>query len=178
MKEKTAKDAASVAASENETTKESTALVETKEGDVAGPLQLALSPELQDKLMLEFQEALHQVESGFGMLTAPGDIAAMQTPFEVVDAITLDDFEDRKTGEVKVKHIFRLQLPDGRVLQTMQGDARPRRVLANLFRSARSLGQAIVAGPYLYEKKVVPGQIQAAWIFAQQPGFKVRPQNA
>ncbi len=181
---KTAKDAASEAVSKNEAglepgnvTQQSTALVETKEGDISGPMQLVLSPELQDKLMLEFQEALHQVEAGFGSLTAPGDVAAMQTPFDVIDAITIDDFEDRKTGEVKVKHVFALELPDGRVLHTMQSDARPRRMLANMFRAARSLGQAIAAGPYTYEKKVIPGQIQAAWIFAQQPGFKVRPQQ-
>ena len=172
MKTNTAKGAEGEAMSE----KESTALTETREGDVAGPMQLALSQELQDKLMLEFQEALHQVESGFGSLTAPGDVAAMQTPFYVIDAITIDDFEDRQTGEVKVKHIFRLQTEDGRILNTMQSDARPRRVLANMFRAARGLGKRVAAGPCLYTKKVIPGQIQPAWIFDQQAGYRVREQ--
>lgn len=177
---KTAKDAAGEAVSTNEQVteqKQSQALVVSGDGDVSGPLALALSPALQDKLMLEFQEALHQVESGFGTLTAPGDIALMAVPFKIIDAITIDDFEDRKNGEIKTKHIFKLELADGRVLHTMQSDARPRRVLAQLFQRARQLQMPIVAGPYLYEKKKIEGQIQAAWIFQQQPGWRVTQQQ-
>lgn len=172
---KTAKDAAGEAVSENanqQATQQSIALVETKEGDVSGPLQLALSQSMQDQLTIEFQEALHQVESGFGVLTAPTEVAAMQTPFYVIDAITINDYEDRSKGEILVKHIFKLELQDGRILHVMQGDARPRRVLASLFQKARAVGARLEVGPYLYEKKPIPGQINPAWIFAQQPGFK------
>lgn len=177
MEKKSAKDAASEAVSTTEKAEPSQALVVSGDGDVSGPLVLALSANLQDKLMLEFQEALHQVESGFGTLTAPGDVAAMGVPFSVIDAITIDDFEDRKNGEIKTKHVFKLELADGRVLHTMQSDARPRRVLAQLFQRARQLQMPIVAGPYLYEKRKIEGQIQSAWIFQQQPGWKVAQQQ-
>lgn len=177
---KTVKDTASEAVSGNATTtnpgvitgdKTATALTVTGDGDISGPLRVALSQAMQDQLALEFQEALHQVESGFGALTAPGDVAKMGVPFKVIDAITVDDFFDRSTGEIKVKHIFKLEFEDGRVVCTMQSDARPRRVLADAFRKARAVGARLEAGPYLYEKKDV-GQIQPAWIFAQQPGFR------
>lgn len=169
---KSAKDAASEAVSTTTNNQTSTALVETKEGDVSGPMGLALSQSMRDQLALEFQEALHQVEEGFGALTSPTDVAAMGIPFNVIDAITITDYEDRGKGEILTKHVFKLELADKRVLFTMQGDARPRRVFASLFQKARAGGMRVSAGPYLYEKKPIPGQPQAAWIFVQQPGFR------
>jgi len=168
MSEKTAKGGAGVASS-NDTQ----ALQTTADGDVSGPLELALSPEAQDRLMQELQESMHQVAEGFGSLVAPGDIAKQGEPFSVIDAITVPDYLDRRTGEEKVKHIFKLEFPDGRVQLTMQSDARPRRMLARSFQIARTLGQRIKAGPYLYEQKVIPNQPQPAWIFAQQKGFSI-----
>lgn len=175
MPKETVKDTAGVAVSNESSSvnpNPSTALAVSPSGDVTGPMRLALSQAMQDQLALEFQEAMHQVESGFGSLTAPGDIAAMKTPFKVIDAITIDDFEDRKTGEIKVKHVFKLEMADSRVFFTMQSDARPRRALADFFRKGRAVGARVEVGPYLYEKKDV-GQIQAAWILVQQPGFQV-----
>jgi len=174
MAKETAKDAAGVAASGNEAGVEPgnvRSLITTGDGDVSGPIALALSPELQDSLMLELSESLHQVAEGFGSLVAPGEIAKQGVPFTVIDAITIPDYEDRKTGEVKVKHIFKLETADGRVLMTMQSDARPRRVLARAFQVARTLGERVKAGPYLYEAKAIVGQIQPAFIFAPQKGF-------
>lgn len=153
---------------------QSQALVTTGDGDVSGSMKaaLALSQEMRDQLTLELQEALHQVEEGFGALTNAGDVAAMGIPFHVIDAVTVPDYFDRSKGEILTKHIFKLQLQDGRVLFTMQGDARPRRVFASVFQKARSQGMRVEAGPYLYVKKPIPGQPQAAWIFEQQPGFR------
>lgn len=153
------------------------ALQVTGDGDVSGPLDLALSPQAQDALMLELNEALHQVTEGFQTLTKPGDIFALAQPFDVVDAITINDFVDRKTGEEKVKHIFKLEFPDGRVMMTMQSDARPRRVLASAFQKARALGRRVRVGPYLYESKKIEGQIQPAFIFTQQAGFQSRVES-
>ena len=172
---KTAKDADNgvVSKTEPQTVKDqSQALVTTESGDVSGPMRLALSQGMQDQLALELQEALHQVEEGFGALTSPTDVAAMNVPFKVIDAITITDYEDRSKGEVLTKHVFKLELADGRIIYTMQGDARPRRVFASVFQKARAGGMRVEAGPYRYEKKPIPGQPQAAWIFVQQPGFR------
>lgn len=169
---KTVKDTASEAVSKNEP--QTQALATTGDGDVSGPMQaaLGLSKEMRDQLSLELQEALHQVEEGFGALTSPTDVAAMGIPFTVIDAVTITDYEDRAKGEILTKHVFKLQLADSRVLFVMQGDARPRRVFASVFQKARAQGMRVEAGPYLYEKKPIPGQPQPAWIFVQQPGFK------
>ncbi len=159
---------------ENPSTDNTEALVVSGDGDVSGPLSqaLGLSRDTQDRLLQELQESLHQVSEGFGDLTKPGDIYDMRAPFSVIDAITIPDYVDQKTGEEKVKHIFKLELEDGRVLLTMQSDARPRRVLASIFTRARAIGAKAKAGPYLYEKKAITGQIQPAFIFVQQKGFR------
>lgn len=149
-----------------------TALTTTREGDVAGPLALALSSDATDRILAELSDALHRIEEGFGNLTAPGAIAVADRPFVIVDAMTVDDFVDKTTGETKVKHIFKLQFPDGDVKLTMQSDAGPRRILADAFRKARLVGHTLTVGPYKYVKKTIPGQIQAAYIFEQQPGFR------
>lgn len=165
----------SVAVSVAEPEKQTQALVVTGDGDIAGPIALALSTETADRLMQELQEALHQVQEGFGNLVAPGDIYKLQEPFFVVDAITINDYVDQRTGEEKIKHIFKLEFADGRVLMTMQSDARPRKILAKTFQAARALGYKVKAGPYLYEQKAT-GQVQSAFIFAQQPGFRTSMQ--
>lgn len=151
------------------------ATVESVNGDVIGTLDLSLSQEMRDSLTAEFLDALHQVQEGFGELTAPGDIFATGLPFFVVDAATIEDYEDQSTGEVKIKHIFRLEFADGTVKSVMQSDARPRRVLAKAFTSVRKLGARMKAGPYMFEKKLIPRQIQPAFIFRQMPGFKAAP---
>lgn len=175
-------DAASEAVSKTESVNPSQALQTTGDGDVSGSINLALSlsQETQDKLTQEFADLFSQVETGFDALTNPTAIATGQStagvPFHVIDALTIDDYLDRTKGEILVKHIFRLEFPDGRVMNTMQGDARPRRTLARLFTVARSKGMKIKVGPYLYEKKPIPGQPQPAWIFTQQPGFRLAEQ--
>lgn len=151
------------------------ALQTTGDGDVSGSLQLALSSETQDALMQEMQDALHQVSEGFGELAKPGDIYKAGETFTVIDAITIPDFEDKRKGEIMVKHIFKLEFPDGRIKLVMQGDARPRRLLARSFQIARTLGQRIKAGPYIYGEKPITGQPQPAFIFVQQPGFHAGP---
>jgi hypothetical protein len=157
------------------TTNQTAAITEMDNGDVAGVLDLQLSQETRDALTAEFLDALHQVQDGFGELTAPGKIFDMGLPFHVIDAATITDFEDQTTGEVKTKHVFRLEFEDGTVRNVMQSDARPRRVLASVFTSSRKLGARLKAGPYKYEKKAIPRQLQPAFIFTQQPGFKVAP---
>src|SRR6267142_5156079 len=172
MPKETAKDAAGVASSnDTQNPQPQQALTVTADGDVSGPLQLALSTETQDKLMQALQESLHQVSEGFGDLISPGKIHAMDLPFTVIDAITIPDYVDRTTGEEKVKHVFKLQFDDERIMLTMQGDARPRRTVASLFQKARALGARAKAGPYKYGTKDVKN-INPAFIFVEQPGFK------
>lgn len=145
-------------------------------GDVVGQLSAAnLSAEARDLMTRELLEAMHQVQSGFGTLTAPGEIFKLDQVFHVVDAITIPDYVDQTTGEEKVKHIFCLQFADGVARNVMQSDARPRRVLANAFSTARQLGVAIKAGPYKYASKPIPRQMQPALIFEQQAGFAIGP---
>jgi len=181
---KTAKDAGSVAVSENEAGLEpgnvendKTALVVTGDGDVSGSLLLALSQDAQDEAMRTLIEGLHQVQEGFGELTKPGDIFNMDRSFNVIDATTINDFTDQNTGEVKTKHIFKLEFSEGDVRLVMQSDARPRAILASVFTRARLLGERIVAGPYKFSRKPIPRQIQPAYIFTQQPGFYAGPVN-
>lgn len=166
------KTAASETQTETQTANATQALTVSETGDVSGPVQLALSTETQDRLLQEFQSAMHQVQEGFGDLAKPTDIYAQGLPFTVIDAVTIDDFEDKRKGEILVKHIFKLEFEDGRTMLTMQSDARPRRELAKLFTRARALGARVKAGPYKYEMKDV-NQPQPAFIFAQQPGFQV-----
>lgn len=166
---------AEVETNENEAvTDAKQALIVTGDGDVSGPLQLALSQQMQDQLMLELQDALHQVQEGFGELSKPRDLFAQEAVFDVVDAITISDFEDRRSGEVLTKHIFKLQFPDTRIALVMQSDARPRRILAQAFARARALGGRIVCGPYKFGQKTIPGQPEPAMIFVQQPGFEAK----
>lgn len=180
MSDKTAKKAAGEAVSNDATAgtaNQETALTITGDGDVSGSLMLALSQSGRDEALRQFMEELHRVQEGFGDLTAPGDVYKMDRPFDVVDATTIPDFVDRKTGEVKVKHIFKLQFPEGDIKMVMQSNAGPRATLASLFASARLLGERITAGPYRFAQKDT-GQIQPAYIFVQQAGFAVRPRAA
>lgn len=131
-----------------------------------------ISPELRDKLTAELQKALHSIETGFDVLTKPGDIEKTGVTFSVVDALLIPDFIDKRTGEESEKCIFRLQYDDGRVVTVMQSAARPRKVIAQAFESAMQLGVRLTMGPYKFVRKGV-GQIQDAVIFEQQANFRV-----
>lgn len=136
-----------------------------------------LSQQTVDLMTQELRTALHQIEKGFGELTAPGKIFEMDQPFYVVDAFTIPDYVDQTSGEEKIKHVFTLEFDGGVVRNTMQSDARPRRVLAKAFMLVNQLGGRLRIGPYKYEKKPIPRQIQPAFIFVQQPGFKQEAHN-
>ena len=178
MSSKTVKGTASEAVSETDNVNASQALQTTGDGDISGPLTLALSQTARDDAMRQFMEELHRVQEGFGDLTKPGDIYKMDRAFDVIDATTITDYVDQKTGEVKTKHVFKLQFAEGDVRMVMQSTAGPRAALASLFASARLLGERIAVGPYKFTEKAIPHQIQAAIIFVQQPGFAVRPRRA
>ncbi len=178
MKEKTAtgaaKDAVSNPATETEGSKQEaegsqdTALATVDPGEQE--ISLGLSPETMERLSIELQKAMHAVEMGGG-LTSPTDLFAANQAFTIVDGIFIEDFVDRKTGEEKSKCLFRLEFADGRVVNTMQSAARPRKVLTDVCEIARTLGRGVRIGPYKFIKKGV-GQIQDALIFEQQPGWK------
>lgn len=177
---KTVKDTVSEAVSQNNAvalagTAQQSALVVTGDGDISGPLNVALSQGARDEVLRKFLEDAHRVQESFGELTAPGDVFKMNRAFAVVDATTISDFVDQNTGEVKTKHIFKLVFPEGDVKMVMQSDAGPRASLASLFAGARLLGERIEVGPYKFDQKPIPRQIQPAYIFVQQPGFGVRP---
>lgn len=140
----------------------------------SGQLQLTLSPETLEQMSKELRDALAQIANGFDSLTKPGEIFDTDQSFYVIDAFTIDDFVDQKTGEEKVKHIFRLEFDGGVIRNIMQSDARPRRILAKSFMLARGMGGRLRQGPFKMEKKTITGQIQPAYIFAQQPGFTQR----
>lgn len=173
---KTAKNAVGEAVSTDQPEPQATvtALATTKDGDVSGPMELAFSSEMQDKILSDLLQGLHQVKEGFGELTAPTKIAALDQTFNVIDAITIPDYLDKTRGEELVKHVFKLEFADGVIKFVMQGDARPRAALAAVFQQARLVGKRVIAGPYKYAQKAIPGQPQAAWIFEQQPGFDAR----
>src|SRR5689334_4070904 len=98
-------------------------------GDVSGPLHLAISDAARDVLIQKFQEKIHRVKTGFDALTKPGDIHKQGQPFWVVNALTIDDYLDKRKGELLTKHVFQLEFEDDRVVNIMQGDAGPRREL-------------------------------------------------
>jgi len=139
----------------------------------AGTFSLAsISQETLDAMGVELQSLLHQIDTGFGELTAPGLIFSMDQPFDLIDGFTINDYVDRTTGEEKTKHVFRLEFDGGVVKNVMQSDARPRRVLARAFELINQMGQKVRMGPYKFTKKVIPNQIQPAFIFTEQPGFR------
>lgn len=146
------------------------------EQDIGGSLDMVLSQGVRDSLMLEMREMLEQVTEGFNELTKPSDIYKMDQPFIIVGALTIEDYEDKNTGELKTKHIFRLQFEDGIVKNIMQSTARPRAVLAKMFYAARQLGLGVACGPYKFTEKAT-GKPQPALILAQQKGFACRQVN-
>lgn len=176
MPRETAKGASNVDVSQETPAKQeatgSEALATTQGAAIQGQgADLHLSQDVRDRLSLELAELMHAVEMGFDKTTKPSDILAAGQVFDIVDGILIDNFEDRTTGEVKSKCVFRLEYPDGRVVNVMQSAARPRAVYAQLCETARSLGLSFRAGPFKFAKKGV-GQIQDAVIFEQQPGWK------
>lgn len=148
------------------------AAMTASQNEPAGPLTLGIPDDLRAQMSLELQQALHQIETGFGELISPTKIYEAGQQFHVIDGFTVGDYEDRQTGEISTKHIFRLETEDGVVLNMMQSDARPRRVIAKACMLAAGLGGRLRIGPYKLEKKKIIGQIQDALIFVPQPGFK------
>lgn len=132
----------------------------------------SISQATLDSMGVELQSLLHQIDTGFGELTAPGLVFQMDQPFDLIDGFTIRDYLDRTTGEEKIKHVFRLEFDGGVVKNVMQSDARPRRVLARAFELINQMGQKVRMGPYKFSKKVIPNQIQPAFIFTEQSGFR------
>ena len=177
MSGKTAKGTASEAVSESDNVSNPQALQTTGDGDISGSLMLALSEGARDEVLKQFLETAHRVLEGFDDLTKPGDILKTDRAFDVIDAATITDYVDKDTGEVKTKHLFKLQFPEGDTRMVMQSTAPPRAAVADLFTLARQTGQGIVLGPYKFGTKNT-GRIQPAIIFVQQPGFKLRSKAA
>lgn len=165
--------------------KDATALVEAiedqedaamtaSENEPAGALATVgtIPDALRAQMSLELQEALRQIEAGFGDLSKPTDVFNRGQEFWIIDGFTIPDYEDKATGEVKTKHIFRCETAEGLIFSMMQSDARPRRVVARALTLAAGLGGRLRFGPYKLEKKKIVGQIQDALIFVPQAGFK------
>lgn len=132
-----------------------------------------LSRETVDKLSLELSETLHQVTMPLEDRVKASKIHQRGESFMIIDATTIRDFEEKRTGDISDKHVFVLEFATGDVEVIMQSDAKPRRRLADMFSLARSLGRSALAGPYRIEAKAV-GQAQDALIFEKQPGFQAR----
>jgi hypothetical protein len=141
-------------------------------GDVSGPLDLALSQGMRDELVRELLESIARVKEGFGTLVKPGTLYDQGRSFHVIEAFTVNNFVDRDTGEIRTKHLFKLQFDEGDVATIMQSDTGPRGELAGLFTRARALGGKIMAGPYKFETKDTK-RPNPAFIFVQQPGFDI-----
>lgn len=131
----------------------------------------SISQATLDSMGVELQGLLHQIDTGFGELTAPGLIFQLDQPFFLIDGFTIRDYVDQTTGEEKMKHVFRLEFDGGVIKNVMQSDARPRRVLARAFELINQMGQKVRMGPYKFTKKPIPRQIQPAFIFSEQVGF-------
>ncbi len=91
----------------------------------------------------------------------------------IVDAMTINDYEDRNTGELSTKYVFILEFPQGDVSAIMQSASRARAEIAETFQLARALGGKAHMGPYKMEEKNT-GKPQPALIFVRQPGFEAR----
>lgn len=135
-------------------------------------VDLGISQEARDKMAQALQKALHEVEV-FGDLMTPGKIHASGELFFIVDGLNVDNFVDKKTGEIKSKCIFVLQFTDGRVVNMMQNSARPRAIYADAAEAARSCGLRYEAGPMRLTTKNV-NNINDAFIFERLPGFQQR----
>lgn len=172
----TNKEKGEAASNDNSIAKTETEAPETSQSiDLAQARQMLgnLSRETVDKLSLELTETLHQVTLGLDDKIKVSKIFDRGDSFKVIDATTLTEYLDKRTGEISSKHIFVLEFPQGDVQVIMQSDAQPRARLVKLFSTARALGARAEAGPYKMEKKEV-GQPQPAFIFEKQPGFQAR----
>lgn len=133
--------------------------------------RLGLSEMMQEKLSIDLARTLHQIEMGIGD-TSASKVAKLGVSFFVVDGVYIDEFEDRKTGEVKSKVVFQLDCDDGVVRTIMQSAARPRKLLADACEQARMLGARFKAGPYKFTSKTVNAGPSDALIFEAQPGCR------
>lgn len=144
------------------------------EKEISGSLDMILSQSRKEDIIIRLRGLLGQVAEGFGDMTKPSDIFKMDQPFYVIGASTIDDYVDTNTGEVKTKHIFRLEFENGLVKNIMQSSARPRAVLAECFVLAAQIGGRLRCGPYKFTEKNTR-KPQPALIFSEQQGFQCRP---
>lgn len=184
MSTKTAKDAASGAVSNETEKKDETAtgqeLATTDQRQDIGAVigGLGLSQATVERLTLELKEKLHSITIGMDDRTKASAILERGDPFMVIDAVTIEDWENKDTGEIQKKHIFVLEFPQGDVQVIMQSHTRNRGELAETFALARALTGKAVMGPYKMAAKPVAGRPQPALIFERQPGFKARAMSA
>lgn len=135
-------------------------------------VNLGLSSELYDKLSLDMRRALHAVEMGWDVLSKPTDILKRNQVFYVIDALVIEDYLDKRNGELTSKCVFVLEFEDSHVETVMQSAARPRLNLAKGVENARLLGATYRAGPYKFAAVNVNNQLNDAIIFERQPGWR------
>jgi hypothetical protein len=78
--------------------------------EISGSLDIALSADTQDALALELRELMGQIGEGFGELTKPSDIFAMDQPFWIIGAATIDDFMESRPARLRRSIFFALSL--------------------------------------------------------------------
>lgn len=139
---------------------------------------LGLSQATVERLTLELKEKLHSITIGMDDRTKASSILERGDSFNVIDAVTIDDWENKDTGEIQKKHIFVLEFPQGDIQVIMQSHTRNRGELAETFALARALTGKAVMGPYKMIAKPIAGRPQPALIFERQPGFQARAMAA
>ncbi len=138
---------------------------------------LGLSQATVERLTLELKEKLHSITIGMDDRTKASNILKRGDAFNVIDAVTIADWEDKTTGEVQTKHIFVLEFPQGDVQVIMQSHTRNRAEIAKAFELARALTGRALMGPYKMVEKST-GKPQPALVFERQPGFQARAMAA
>lgn len=175
---KAAGEAVSAETSEQATTEtqneQPSSLAEVAPATRQSVVNLGLSPTLYDKLSLDMRKALHAVEMSWDVLAKPSDIAKRGDVFYLIDALVLDDYIDKRSGEAVSKCVFVLEFEDGHIETVMQTAARPRIALATGVESARLMGAAYKAGPFKFVARRSAGNTTPndAIIFEKQNGWR------
>jgi hypothetical protein len=114
---------------------------------------------------LDFQRALSAVSEGFDDFYKVEDLVQNQRLFTILDAYTITDFEDKSTGEVSDKFVFKLAFEDsGETVKIMQASSGVRKQIVALFERGRLEGISVELRHYRMTTKST-GQIQPAKIF-------------
>lgn len=143
---------------------------------VAGSHESMSLANLSEAAIAEAIEAIRELQISFTAFTPAEKLAAMNLSLFITDIVTIRikakaNDKDRDADGMKPVHVFKLETGDGIEYAAMFGLNPWRDRVATGFTKAAIAGIGVRVGPVRIEKKDT-GNMQPAWIFAPQTGFR------